>query len=193
MKKSTTRITVIIALIIIILLGGYAYLANRRDAQRAKADLTAVQTALSKDLKKDYPPTPREVIKYYNELLQCFYNEDCSDEEIAALGNKARELYDQELLDYNEPEVYLLHLQADIADYKEHGRRIISISLASSTNVERFEEDGFSFARIMCNYNIQENGTNYPTPLIYLLRQDGNKQWKIYGWKEAGELEDTEK
>lgn len=29
------------------------------------------------------------------------------------------------------------------------------------------------------------------SPLVYLLRQDENKQWRIYGWKEAGELEDT--
>ena len=41
-----------------------------------------------KDLEKDYPPTPREVIKYYNEILDCFYNEEATKEEIEDLGNK---------------------------------------------------------------------------------------------------------
>lgn len=188
MKKTTTRITVIIVIGIIAMLGYYTYLSNKSKERVQDTELSQVQTVLSKDLARDYPPTPKEVIKYYNEILRCFYNEECSDEEIDDLGNKARELYDAELLENNEMGIYLINLHADIADFKENNRRFTSFSVASSTNVELFEEDGHSFARILCKYNITENGVNCPSDQIYLLRQDKEKKWKIYGWQPADEV-----
>lgn len=189
MAKSTTKITLIIVCLIVLVVGYFAYLSNRSREQKEEAAMSKVQSTLSRSLENDYPPTPKEVVKYYNEILRCFYNEECTDEEIDALGNKARELYDAELLENNELGTYLINLHADIADYRENERKISSISLASSTNVDFFSEDGFSFAKITCNYNIMEDGTNYPIELVYLLRRDENKQWRIYGWKAADELE----
>lgn len=185
MKKSTTAITIIIVIGIILMVGYYAYLSSQSRDRLQETELSQVQTVLSRDLSRDYPPTPKEVIKYYNEILRCFYNEECTDEEIDDLGNKARELYDAELLENNEMGIYLIRLHAEIADFKENNRRISSLAVASSTNVELFEEDGYSFARIMCKYNITENGANRPSDQIYLLRQDENKKWKIYGWQPA--------
>lgn len=188
MKKSTTRVTIIIVIGIIAIVGYYAYLSNQAKERQQETELSQVQTVLSKDLSRDYPPTPKEVIKYYNEILRCFYNEECTDEEIDDLGNKARELYDEELLENNEMGIYQLRLHAEIADFKENNRRISSVAVASSTNVEKFEEDGYSFARILCKYNISENGKNRRSDQIYLLRQDKDKKWKIYGWQPADEV-----
>ena len=190
-KKTTTKITIIIVILIIAVVGYYTYLSNKSREQKQEVSITAVQNALSRDLTKDYPPTVKEVVKYYNEILKCFYNEECSDAEVEDLGNKARELYDADLLENNELGSYLLNLQADIADYKENGRKITNVSLASSTNVDYFDEDGYEFAKISCSYNVMENGVSHPTQLVYLLRRDENKQWKIYGWKPAEELEEN--
>lgn len=191
-KKATTKITIIVVIMIIVVAGYYTYLSNKSKVQKQEVNLTKVQETLSRELSRDYPPTPKEVIKYYNEILNCFYNEECTDAEVEDLGNKARELYDAELLENNELGTYLFNLQADIAEYKEKGRRITSVALASSTNVEEFTEDGFEFARIMCTYNIIEGGVNHPTKLVYLLRRDEQKQWKIYGWKPAEEVKSEE-
>lgn len=189
MKKSTTRATVIIIMMIIAAVGYYAYLSNQSRASRKEASMTVVQSTLSRDLVNDYPPTPKEVIKYYNQILKCYYNEDCTEQEIEELGQKAISLYDQDLVENNELGAYLIRLQSEIKDFKEKQRRITSFSVANSTNVDRFEEDGFSFARLSCGYNIMENGTNYPQMLIYLLRRDEDKNWKIYGWDSAYNLE----
>ena len=51
--------------------------------------MTKVQEVLSRDLKTNYPQTPKEVIKYYSELTKCFYNEKYTDEEFEALAMKA--------------------------------------------------------------------------------------------------------
>ena len=183
MRNKNTRIAIIVVLVIIAVVGYYAYLSNRSRTQKDEAKLSTVQTVLSKSLEFDYPPTPKEVMKYYNEIVKCFYNEECTEEEIEALGNKARELYDEELLANNEQEIYMINLKADIQDYKDNNRRITSTSVASSANVDYFSEDGYDFARIMCGYSIMENGVNVSSGQVYLLRKDEDKHWKIYGWE----------
>ncbi|MDE6700921.1 MAG: hypothetical protein K2K10_07930 [Acetatifactor sp.] len=189
MNKGTTRTTIIISLLIVALVGYYAYLSNKDRARREESAVTAVEAALSRDLNKDYPPTPKEVIKYYNELLRCLYNEESSQEEVEALGLKARELYDEELLEANELGGYLIRLQSDVNDYRNNNRRISNFSVASSNNVEMFEQDGYSFAKIMCGYNIMQGGQSHPSDQVYLLRKDADRRWKIYGWEAAENLE----
>ncbi|MDE7270489.1 MAG: hypothetical protein K2N81_08450 [Acetatifactor sp.] len=189
MNKGATRTTIIISLLIVALVGYYAYLSNKDRARREESAVTAVEAALSRDLNKDYPPTPKEVIKYYNELLRCLYNEESSQEEVEALGLKARELYDKELLEANELGGYLIRLQSDVNDYRNNNRRITNFSVASSNNVEMFEQDGYSFAKIMCGYNIMQGGQSHPSDQVYLLRKDADRRWKIYGWEAAENLE----
>ena len=189
MKKTTTRTTIIVIVLVLVVVGYYAYLSNKSRESRQDAAMSVVQSTLSRDLSKNYPPTPKEVIKYYNELLRCLYNEESTDQEIAALGLKARELYDAELLAFNEEESSQLRLKAEVHDFKEKQRRIAGTNLASSTNVEFFEEDGFEFARISCGYNILQEGKNRSVQLVYLLRKDDSKKWKIYGWENAENLE----
>lgn len=189
MKKATTRTTILIVLLVVAAVGYYAYLSGKSRESKVEASMSVVETTLSRDLSKDYPPTPKEVIKYYNEILRCLYNEESTDEEIEALGLKARELYDADLLAANELGSYLIRLRADVQVYRDKGRRFTSFNVASSTNVDMFEQDGFSFAKIMCGYNVMESGQNFPSSQMYLLRKDANKQWKIYGWKDVAELE----
>lgn len=185
MKKATPKLVITFICLIVLLVGYYAYLANKDRVEKEEAQMTAVQEVLSRDLQYDYPPTVKEVIKYYNEITKCFFNENCSDGEINELGQKARELYDDELLEANEAGPYLIRLQNEIQEHKAKKRHISVVVLSSSTNVEYFEEDGHSFARIMCGYNITEGEKNNPTKQIYLLRKDENNRWKIYGWSDA--------
>lgn len=190
MKKTTTRTMIIIFILILAVVGYYAYLSNKNREKREDTSESMIQSTLGRDLNRDYPSTPKEVIKYYNDILRCFYNEEGTEEDIEALGIKARELYDEALLDANELGSYLIRLQADVKDYKDNERRITGVNVAASTNVERFEQDGYSFAKIMCGYNITQGGQTYTTNQLYLLRRDSNKRWKIFGWEDVANLED---
>lgn len=189
MRNKTTKITIIVVLLVVLVVGYYAYLSDKTQERKEEAAMSTVQYTLSRSLELDYPPTPKEVIKYYNEILECFYNEECTEEEIEALGNKARELYDADLLANNEPESYFVNLKADIQEYKDNKRRISSMAVASSSSVVIFEQDGFEFARIMCAYNIMENNNRCPSNQVYLLRRDDEKRWKIYGWESQEKFE----
>jgi len=192
MKKNTTRVTIVIIFLVAMMVGYYAYLSNRSHNQRSDASMTFVQNTLSRDLANDYPATVKEVMKYYNDVMRCFYSEKCTDEEIEELGNKVRDLYDDELLEANEPEAYMERLENDIGEFKEKKRTITSFSVASSTSVDYYTVDGFSFARIMCAYNMVEGGVSTQINTVYLLRRDDDRRWKIYGWGPADTLETAE-
>lgn len=185
MKKSTTRAAVIVICLIAALVGYYAYLSNKARESKTEDKMTVVQSTLSRNLKMDYPSTPKEVIKYYNEILRCFYNEECTDAEIDDLGHKARELYDEELLEQNDLGSYLIRLKADISDFKENKRKITNFAVAASNSVDFFSEDGYDFARLVSGYYIVEDGAGNPSSMVYLLRKDDENKWKIYGWTAA--------
>ena len=188
MKKSTVGVTIILIVLLAALVGVYAFLTSKARTEAAEEIMTPVQTALSRDLSKDYPPTVKEVIKYDTDLEKCFYNEECTDEEIVELGMKARGLYDKDLLAINDKDVYLLQLKKGITEFKEAKRRIAATAVAASTNVDFFTEDGYEFARIHCGYTISENGKSKMEARVYLLRRDEQRHWKIYGWDSANNV-----
>lgn len=187
MKKATPKLVITFICLIVLLVGYYAYLANKDREEKEEAKMTAVQEVLSRDLQYDYPHTVKEVIKYYNEIVKCFYNEDCTEGEINELGQKARELYDAELLEANEAGPYLIRLQGEVKEHKEKERHISVVVLGASTSVD-YSEDR-TFARIMCGYNVTEGDENHATKQIYLLRKDENNRWKILGWDDAANLQ----
>lgn len=183
MKKSTTRVTIIIIILVLAVVGYYAFLSNQEKETRAESSMSAVQDVLSRNLDNDYPKTPKEVLNYYNKIMRCYYNENCTDQEIDALGMKARELYDEELLEANEVSAYLIALRGDIQGFRKADRRITNIALAGSTSVKRATIDGNSFATIQCTYTVNEGGIKKNTVETYLLREDASHRWKIYGWE----------
>lgn len=189
--KRTTQVTIVVMILILIVVGYYCYLVNRTRRADAEKALTAVENVLLRDLEHNYPPTPKEVIRYYNDILKCFYNEECSQEEIEALARKVRGLYDQELLDHNEWSTYIFNLEAEIQNFQNLKRRISSISLASSTDVDEFTQDGYKFAKIRCGYNILQGKESSSSIHVYLLRKDEDGHWKIYGWELAENLHEN--
>ncbi len=190
MNKSVTKVTIISAVLIVIVVGYYAYLSNKSQFKNDDANMTAVQLVLGRNLTGDYPSTPKEVVKYYNEIMKCFYNEECTEDELEDLVYKAREMYDAELLEANDVETNILNLKGEVKTFTDNKRRLTNCSVAASTNVVYDEIDGDSFAKIMCGYTVMEGSTSYPMTYTYLLRRDEQKRWKIYGWKDTTNQEE---
>ncbi len=178
----------IIAIVLICLvLGYYFYLSNKasREEQEEAAELSAVQEVLMRDLDTDYPPTPREVIKYYDKLAQCLYNETYTDEEFQKLAVQIQLLYDDELVRNKTQEQYLGDLQWDIEQFRKEEIVISSYSMSSSTDVEEYKKDGYSWAKLYGSFTLRK-GTQLSTAReVFLLRKDEDGHWKIYGWKKA--------
>lgn len=189
---------VVFGLLICLVVGYYYYLSNRNVPQPEESVsesevLTEVQKVLLRDLETNYPPTPREVVKYFSELTQCFYNEELSEEDIYNLGIKARALYDAELVANQTEEDYIASLKYDIEEFKSKQRTISSYTPSSSLDVETFELDGYEWARLYCIYGVKQGELLYNSNTVFLLRKDENSHYKIYGWQLEGQNEEMKK
>lgn len=183
--------TIILIVLACLIIGYYFYLSNGSDSPAAKvtdeedivATMTMSQKALSRNLESNYPPSPREVVKYFSEITQCYYNEEHDEDEIKALGLKMREIYDAELVANQTEEEYLDLLKRDIEEYRANDRTINNYSPSASVDVETFTQDGYEWARLYCLYDIKQDSIIYQTNLCFILRKDENGHYKIYGWK----------
>lgn len=185
MKRSGIITIIVIGLILVAVVAGYAINLNRtKAAAEENVQVTAVQKVLMRDLERSYPPTAKEVVKYFAEITQCFYNEEYTDEELTQLAKKIQGIYDDELIANKSQEDYLNDLSSEIADMKKGNYTISSYVLSASVDVEEFVENGYECARLYCTFNIKQ-GTNGTTRSMeeFVLRKDEDGHWKIYGWQ----------
>lgn len=186
MKRSgiTSVIAVGVALAVIVVV--FAIHLNRQTkADEEKAvESTAVQKVLLRDLERNYPPTPKEVVKYYADITKCFYNEEYTEEELEQLAAKIQCLYDDELVANKSQEDYMLDLRSEIADMKKNNYTISSYVLSASVDVDEFVENGYSCARLYCTFHVKQgpNGT-VASMEQFVLRRDEDEHWKIFGWE----------
>lgn len=186
MKKKQNNVkNIIIAIIIIALIVGYfLYLSNKASKTPEKeVVVTAVQNVLMRNLDNDYPPTPKEVVKYYSELTKCIYCETYTDEQYEELVDKMLGLYDSELAEINPKDFYMLTLKSDIDSFKKDNKAIISYTPSSSIDVETSVINGRECAKLYCTYKIRV-GTEYINSReVFELRKDSQGHWKILGFK----------
>ena len=182
-----TKGMVILVFLVLLVLGYYFYLSNRSMPEKTEEisveTMTVSQKILSRNLETNYPPSPREVVKYFSEITECYYNEEHTDEELRDLGLKMREIYDDDLVANQTEEMYLSLLKSDVEEYKQNNRTISHFSPSSSVDVETFTKDGYECAKLYCVYDINQDGLLYQTTLCFILRKDEDAHYKIYGWK----------
>ena len=181
----------VLAVMVITVLALYYYLTNKMERMSPEVETSAVQDVLLKNLETDYPPTVREVIKYYNEIMSCYYSEDPTDEELKKLADKAFELYDAELVAYQSEEMYMEDLKAEIESYAATGTVLSHIALSSSTAVDYYTHNGRECAQIRCIYTMRQKTSLMRIKEVYILRKDDAGKWKILGWTPADDSTET--
>lgn len=190
MRKGPKSVAVL-AVMVITVFALYYYLVNKVERSGPEVETTAVQDVLLKNLEKDYPPTVREVIKYYNEIMNCYYSEKPTETELQELADKALELYDAELVSYQSREAYVENLKAEIAAFEAAETVLSHVALSSSTAVEYYTYQGRECAQIRCIYTVRQKTNLMTIREIYVLRKDDTGKWKILGWTPAED--ETEK
>ena len=185
-KNASSAIQKLIVVVILaaLLIFAYYHVANVRRETEVEEDIpvTAVQEVLLRNLDKNYPPSPKEVVKYYSELTKCLYNEDCSDEEIEQLAKRALQIYDDELAANQEWNRYITDLKSEIATKKSQEYAIMSYSLSASTDVKYFTKDSYECASLYCIYNIRNGAVPGSVEELFILRKDEAGHWRILGW-----------
>ena len=186
-NRNPVRIVIVFTMFILICVGVFFYLSNRSEDNNEENSnpkvMTAVQEALSRNLETNYPPTPKELVKYYSEITRCFYGEKYTEDELSELAVKSRKLFDDELYATQTDEQYLMALQLDIESYKEENKVISSYSVSSSTDVNEYYYDGYDWAQLYCIYSVRIGTQIAPVQERFLLRKDEQGHWKILGWQ----------
>ena len=180
--RNTVRIVILSVALGCLVLGYYFYL-SRRGTTTENSTATATQTEMQKVLEKDfvgsYPETPRSVIKWYNRIQMLYYDENTTNDELEALCDQAMLMMDSDLLQVNPKEVYVSSVKQDVADYQSHGRKIVSIEVADTANVEYETAGGKDYAYVQVYYFVKEGSNFQNTYQKYCLRKDDTGKWKI--------------
>ncbi len=175
--------TVIIGIVCITLVVGYYYYLSHKEAADT-TEVTEVQKVILKDLDgKSYPETPREVIKFYNRILCCYYNEEYTDDEFHQLADQALALMDQELADNNPPEQYYMQVQAEVDNYQEQKKTINNASVCSSNEVEFAKTADREYAYVKASYFVRDKNGFTKSNQNYVLRKDDDNHWKILAFE----------
>ena len=187
-------------LIIILILAGlgvwyYNYLDSKKVESKSEKVVSEIDKIINKNLKTSYPETPREVVKFYNRIMLCFYNEKCSNEQLIRLSTQARLLFDDELLKHNPYEEYFTRLCDEISDFESDNRTITSCLLEGSRDVEYYTLEGSKYASIKCVYYTKGDEGTIKSSEKYVLRKDKEGKWKVLYWKltDDGNSEDDER
>lgn len=185
--KNSRKILVflIVVLFVSAILGLFIYVNNKPQSGSVEDDvvISNVDNVVLRNLDINYPPTPKEVLKYYSEITMCFYEENLSEEDLVRLAQTARKLYDAELCADVTEEEYLASLREDILEFNSLGIVVSGYTVSASTDVEEFVVDGRECARLYVTYRLRQ-GTEYIySNEVFIMRKDEDGHWKILGWE----------
>jgi len=190
-RAKTIKVTIIMVLIVALVIGYYVFLSSKNNSEAStKAleenvaeNMTVVQEIIARSKYKEYPATPVQVVKYYNEITRCYYNEEYSEEELETLAGIEQELLDIDTVLDKTWDEYITEIKNEIQNFKNNNITIYSEEVTSATDVEYFEHNGYECAKLYCTYTLK-SGTSYqPTKEVFILRKDSDGHWKIFGFK----------
>ncbi len=184
-RRNPARILIVLVVFAIAVVGLFFYISNRsrQIADGKMTQMTPVQEILARNLETNYPPTPKELLKFYSEITRCFYGEEYTNEELVKLATLSRKLFDDELVANQTDEEYLSALKMDIATWKNDKKVISSYSVSSSTDVQEYSYGGYEWAQLYCIYSIRMGTNVAPVQEHFIMRKDARGHWKILGWE----------
>ena len=189
-------IGVVFILCVGLVCGGFYYVKNYMRSGDEGAELTEVQKLINRDLTKQYPNTPREVVKFYNRIILAYYADDLSDDEFEALADQALLLFDTDLAEENPKDSYMNSVRADVEDYKARRRSITKANVCDTKDVvyRNDPNNGDEIAYVPASYFVKLDSSYDKTYQQYVLRRDANGDWKILTYYQiaAAETEDED-
>lgn len=181
--KNAKYVIIAIACICLICGGFYLFAQSQTETEE---QLTQAQKVILKDLEKDYPKTPRAVVSYFNQILECYYgSEEITDQQLEDLVDQAILLFDDELALINPRDEYYDAVIADIQNYKDMNKTIVKSDVADSNDVLYIddEKEGTDnvdeLAYVDATYFVNTNGDFAYTYQQFVLRKDEDGRWKI--------------
>ncbi|MBE5927494.1 MAG: hypothetical protein E7270_11115 [Lachnospiraceae bacterium] len=191
MKKNKLKAFYVILILVVLGVAYYLYLDSRPKKEVEIEENAEVVRLINKNIDEKYPETPREIVRLYNRIMICYYNEEYTNNQLISLTKQARKLYDEELLEKNPYDEYFERLNEEIEEYKKSNRIISSCLLEGNRDVEYYTLDKRKYSEVNCVYYLKGDEGTTKVSEEYVLRKDDDGKWKILYWKLA-DKEDEE-
>lgn len=184
-RRSTILTWIIMIVLAIVIVVGYFWLSSKKheDNYEVSAAQTEADKIIEKNLDDTYPATPREVVKMYCRILKCYYEDELTADTVQKLALQTRKLFDEELLQQNPEDVYILNLQGEIRDYKENERSITNYQIESASNSVTWQYEEQDYARVIVGFTQKEKKKYIKVYEQFILRKDPAGKWRILGWQ----------
>lgn len=174
-------VIVAIACICAICAGFYFFSQGNGETEK---ELTEIEKVIVKDLESNYPKTPREVVKFYNRIVKCYYGgEQLTEKQVNDLVDQMLCILDDDLLLINSRDSYYSSVVQEINQYKRAKKQLISTDVCDTNDVKYVTDDKNGkeekIAYVDASYFMNTDGKFAYTYQQFVLRQDEDGLWKI--------------
>lgn len=162
------------------------FMVFNRNKKKTQSDednlvLTNVSRVTTMNLDINYPPTERDVVAKYGEIMQALYNETYEEKDLDIMADLLMKLYDPELLS-NQTD-YKAQLRQEVRQKKADGFTIQNYVTAEKRDVVYTKDAlGREMAGLECLFSIRNATKIEATYYEFILRKDADGRWKIVGW-----------
>lgn len=180
MKKKIGIVVAAVALIALVC-WGFWFVTKKANSNRAEnTKLTEVQNIITRNLEKDYPPTPRQVVLFYNRIITAYYGENYTPDQYDAMIDQQLALFDDKLRANNPKEEFKATLDKDIAQYRSNNRVIANSEVCDSKDVQYKQDGEEEVAFVTASYFVKEGKNTFTrTHMEFALIKDANGNWRI--------------
>lgn len=181
----------IVSLICAALVVGYFLYLNNKNSKPDEQDeqLTEAEIISTTDFDKNYPESPRAVVKWYNRIATVIYNNDLGDVKLEDVGEQERKLLDDDLLKLNPEKDFYKRLESEMKDNQERQRSIVSSEVCESSDITYKNVNGYDCAYVYAYYFGKEGSNFTRTYQKFCLRKDKQGKWKILTFEKVPQEE----
>ena len=180
--KKTVKVFCAMLVLSALVIGGFYFLTNHLATTKGSSTSGEVKTLKEKDLDTGYPAIPTEVVKMYNRINKCMYNENLKDDDFDALLDQMRLLFDDDFLEENPRDTQKENFVEDVDNFSKEKKSVVNTAVQENSQVKYQTIDKKECASLVSSYMIKEKGEYVKTYEQFVLRKDSDGKWKIYGW-----------
>ena len=181
--KNAKYVIIAIACISVICASFFFFMQGNQEDEK---NLTEIEKLVVRDLEKNYPKSPREVVKLYNRIVKCYYGSQTpTEKELRDLTDQMLCIMDDDLLLVNPRDEYFASVVGDINQYKRDKKQLVSTDVCSTNDVKYItddkngEEEKDNLAYVSASYFVNTDGKFSYTYQEFVLREDADGRWKI--------------
>ena len=188
--KVVIRVGIVSLICAALVVGYFLYLNNKNSKPSDQGEqLTEAEIIETTDFDKNYPESPRAVVKWYNRIATVIYNNDLGDVKLEEVGEQERKLLDDDLLKLNPEKDFYKRLEAEMKENQERQRSIVSSEVCESSDITYKTVNGYDCAYVYAYYFGKEGNNFTRTYQKFCLRKDKQDRWKILTFEKVPQEE----